>query len=164
MGKQEKRDDKQNRIETKELKIMDNVFIYNETIIPLSNMSRISLTDAPTQEFKLSYFAAVLLGLCSFFTGNGLAILVGCMLMVWGIWEIYKVDRYNNDRGEYLVLCLNSGEKIFLLYKDHKFATQVMQVIINCINSGHSYVINMEKCTIQDSSFNEITNNLFVEE
>lgn len=37
----------QNIIKTKELKVGKNVFIYNETAIPLNNISRISVDSGP---------------------------------------------------------------------------------------------------------------------
>ncbi len=143
------------KIVTKMLKIGQNVFIYNESIVPLNNISRISIANAPKEPYHLLQFVIVLAGLLCFGLKNIIMILVGLALIGLGAWSIYKTYENNLERGEYLVLSLNSGEKIFLHSSNHDFTVEVMDVIINCINSGKEYKVNMENCNIEACHFTE---------
>ena len=143
----------QEKIVTKELKINKKVFIYNETVIPLCNISRISVADAPKKPYSLWYFAVVVLGFLLLGTGSGTGVLIGLMLLGGVGFIIYNTYKVNQDVHEYLVLNLNSGQNIFLYSKDHSFTIKVMDVIINCMNLEKEYVVNMENCKIEACQF-----------
>ncbi|MCM1251236.1 MAG: hypothetical protein NC321_00280 [Clostridium sp.] len=151
----------QEKIITKELKIDQNVFIYNETMISLPNISRMRTAASPKQPYPLYTFAMILFGLCCLFTKNAILILIGLAIAVLGGWIIYRITQENEDRGEYLVLSLNSGETIYLYCANHNFSIEIMETIVNCINSGSGYRINMENCTIESCSINEYKDNIF---
>ncbi len=143
------------KIVTKMLKIGQNVFIYNESIIPLNNISRISVEGAPKEPYHLLQFGMILVGALCLFSGMALPTTIGLVLIGLGAWSIYKTYENNLERGEYLVLSLNSGEKIYLFSRDHDFTIEVMDVIVNCINSNGEYKVNMENCNIETCHFNE---------
>lgn len=151
----------QEKIITKELKIDQNVFIYNETMIALPNISRIRTADAPKQPYPLYAFGMILFGLCCLVTKNAILILIGLAVAVFAVWIIYRIKQANEERGEYLVLSLNSGETIYLHCANHDFSIEIMDVIINCINSNNGYKVNMENCTIESCSINEYKDNIF---
>lgn len=150
------------KIITKELKITQNVFIYNQSMIPLSNISRIGVADAAKEPYQAFAFIIILVGLLILCTKNLIAILVGLIMIAIGGWSIYKTYKSNQELGEYLILSLNSGEKIYLYSKDHDFTIEIMDVIINCINSGQEYRVNMENCHIEACQFGD--NNMMIEE
>lgn len=141
------------KIITKQLKINQNVFIYEETVIPLSNISRVSVAKAPKEPYKLSHIMMIFFGIILLFTEMAALILVGLVIMILGAFLIYATYLKNKDLGEYLVLNLNSGRDIYLYSKMHEFTIEVMDVIINCINSGKGYKINMENCQIESCQF-----------
>lgn len=143
------------RIITKELKINKNVFIYNETVIQLCNISRISVADEAKEKYQLSTFVMILIGLGLLTAESTVAILIGLALTAVGGWLIYRTYKINNELGEYLVLNLNSGRNIYLHSNSHDFTIEVMDVIINCINSGKEYRVNMENCQIETCQFME---------
>lgn len=149
------------KIITKELKIAQNVFIYNDSIIPLNNISRISVANAVKEPYQLFPFLLVFAGLLCLFAGNVIVFFIGLSMIALGALSIYKTYKNNQDLGEYLILSLNSGEKIYLYSRNHDFTIAVMDVIINCINSGKEYKVNMENCNIEACHFNE--NNIMAE-
>lgn len=142
------------KIITKELKIAENVFIYNENVIQLCNISRIGLAKAPKESYQLAHIIMILVGLLMLF-GGGALFLIGLICISLGAWLIYSTYQRNQDTGEYLVLDLNCGKDIYLYCKQHSFAVELMDVIINCINSGKEYRISMDNCKIEACQFGD---------
>ena len=143
------------KIVTKELKINKNVFIYNETVIPLSNISRIHVAVPDKKPLSLWHILGAILGVLLITTGEAIWLITGIVVLSIAILAIYNIYKSNQDPHEYLVLNLNSGKDIYLYSKDHKFSIDVMDVIINCINSGKQYKVNMENCKIQACQFGD---------
>lgn len=143
------------RIITKELKINKNVFVYNETVIQLCNISGISVTDEAKEKYQLSMFVAIFIGLGLLTFDNVMMVLIGLGLIALGGWTIYRTYEINHQLGEYLVLNLNSGRNIYLYSNNHDFTIEVVNVIIDCINSGKEYRVNMENCIIETCQFIE---------
>lgn len=143
------------RIVTKELKINGNVFIYNETIIPLNNISRICIADAPKEQYPILAMVLLAVGVLCFLSKSLLGVIIGLAIGGVGAWFIYSTYKRNQEIGEFLVLNLNSGRDIYLYSKDHEFTVQIMDVIINCINAGKEYKINMQNCHIEACQFGE---------
>lgn len=146
------------KIVTNELKINKNVFIYQETMIPLCNISRVHTARAKEHPYNIAWFIAVLIGFF-LWTAVGeiglIGFIVGGLAIVGGGMQIYFTYKKNSDLGEYLVLNLNSGMNIYLYSKNHDFCIEVMDVIINCLNSGKEYSINMENCRIEACQFGD---------
>ncbi len=157
----------QEKIITKELKISQNIFIYNETMIPLYNISRVSVSDALRQPYQPYQFIMLFVGVCLLFTKSVWGVLIGLAIGALAGWLLYKTYKENEDRGEYIVLSLNSGEKIFLHSTNHDFSIRIMDVIANCINSDSRReanvvnVVNMDSCSIETCNMNEYKDNIF---
>ena len=147
------------KIVTKELKINQNVFIYNESIIPLCNISRVSVVNEKVKKYDKNLIILIIIGIV--LTCTGIGAIVGLPLIAIGAWSIYKIYQYNQGLGEFLKLNLNSGQDIYLYSKDHKFTIEIMDVIINCLNSGNGYSINMDNCEIAALQLGE-TNNMLL--
>lgn len=143
------------KIITKELKISQNVFIFNETVISLANISRISVADAAKEPYQLFHFIMIIIGFICLFTKKIVPVLIGIVIMGLGVWMIYKTYEANQKLGEFLVLNLNSGRDIYLYSDNHDFTVEIINVIINCINSGKGYIINMENCSIEACQFGD---------
>lgn len=140
---------------TTELKILKNVFIFNETVIPLCNISRINIVKGAKTPYSIAHFIMILIGLpCIFYLG-AFGIIVGLALICLGSWLIYKVYEANQRNDEFLVLSLNSGNDVYLHSNDHAFTIEIMDVIINCLNSGKEYKVNMANCKIEKCQFGE---------
>ncbi len=141
------------KIVTRELKVNQNVFIYNETVIPLCNISRISVVNEAEKPYDKSFFIMILIGIV--LTCTGIGAVVGLPLIAIATWFLYKTYKHNQGLGEYLKLNLNSGQDIYLYSSNHDFTIEVMDVIINCINSGAGYAVNMENCKIEAMQMGE---------
>lgn len=141
------------KIVTRELKVNQNVFIYNESVIPLCNISRISVVSEAEKPYDRNLFIMIVVGIV--LTCTGIGAVVGLPLIVIAVWLLYKIYQYNQELGEYLKLNLNSGQNIYLYSDNHDFTIEVMDVIINCINSGAGYAINMENCKIEAMQMGE---------
>ncbi|EOS30263.1 hypothetical protein C807_02237 [Lachnospiraceae bacterium 28-4] len=144
------------KIVTRELKVNQNVFIYNETVIPLCNISRISVVNEAKKPYDKNLFIMIVIGIALSCTGIGAV--VGLPLIVIAVWLLYKIYQHNQGLGEYLKLNLNSGQDIYLYSSNHDFTIEVMDVIINCINSGAGYAVNMENCKIEAMQMGEGNN------
>ena len=148
------------KIITRQLKINQNVFIYNESIIPLCNISRVSVVCEDEKAYDKNFFIMIVAGIVLTITGIGA--IIGLPLIGIGLWSLYKIYQYNQELGEFLKLNLNSGQNIFLYSKDHDFTIKIMDVIINCLNSGTGYSVNMENCQIEAMQLGE-ENKMIVE-
>lgn len=129
------------------------MFIYNESVIPLCNISRISVVSEAEKPYDRNLFIMIVVGIV--LTCTGIGAVVGLPLIVIAVWLLYKIYQYNQELGEYLKLNLNSGQNIYLYSDNHDFTIEVMDVIINCINSGAGYAINMENCKIEAMQMGE---------
>lgn len=147
------------KIITKELKINQNVFIYNETLIPLSNISRVSVVNEEKKAYDKSLLIMIGAGIVLTITGVGA--IVGLPLAAIGAWLVYRIYQYNQELGEFLKLNLNSGQDIYLYSKNHGFTIEIMDVIINCLNSGVGYSVNMDNCKIEALQLGE-SNNMMI--
>ena len=94
------------KIVTKELKINQNVFIYNESIIPLCNISRISVVNEEEKSYDKTWIIMIVAGVILSCTGVGAVIKIP--LLAIGAWALYKIYKYNQELGEFLKLNLNS--------------------------------------------------------
>lgn len=138
---------KEEKIVTKELKIGQNVFIYNESVIPLCNISRISIVDEEEEAYDKKWVIVIIIGIV--LTCTGVGAVIGLPFIVIAAWMLYRTYQHNQGLGEYLKLNLNSGQNVYLHSDDHNFTIEIMDIIINCINSNEGYKINMEKCKIK---------------
>ncbi len=136
-------------IKTKELKVGKNIFIYNESAIPINNISKISIGAGPRRSYSPIYFIMMLVGLFMLFMDGFGIKAVGLLIMAVGAILIYMVYKQNLDSGEYLILNLNSGENVYFFSKNHDFIIETIDVIINCINTGKEYKVNFDNCKIE---------------
>lgn len=143
------------KIVTNELIINQKVFIYKETIIPLNNISRISIAGEQSKPYQIYSFVMLIIGILFLFTRTTILILLGLILLAGGAFSIYQTHKENTELGEYLVFNLNSGRDIYLYTRQHEFAIEIMDVIVNCINSGEEYKVNMSNCKIETCQFGE---------
>ncbi|MCM1542259.1 MAG: DUF6232 family protein [Blautia sp.] len=140
---------------TMELKIAKNVFIFNETVIPLCNISRINIVEGAKTPYSIIHFVMILIGIVALFSGEPYGAAIGITLVFLGGWLVYRVYEANQRKEEFLVLGLNSGRDVYLRSNDHEFTIEVMDVIINCLNSGKEYTVNMAHCKIEKCQFGE---------
>lgn len=107
------------KIVTKELKINQNVFIYDKSMIPLCNISRISIASEAEKPYDRNLIIMIVVGII--LTCTGIGVVIGLPLIVIAVWLLYKTYQYNQELGEYLKLNLNSGQDDYLYSNDHDF-------------------------------------------
>lgn len=144
------------KIETKELKIAKNIFAYNNSFIPLSSISRVGVVKESEQEYPVKAIAAVVIGVILFFVGNVITI-IGSLIAAAGGWILYKTYKGNQETGEFLVIELNSGSRVYFYQKNHAFLLEIMEVMTNCINNNSDkiYTVSMDTYNIESCQFGE---------
>lgn len=144
------------KIETKELKISKNIFVYNNSFIPLSSISRVGVVKESVQEYPPKAIVAVIIGVLLFFVGNIITI-IGTLVAAAGGWIIFKTYKNNQETGEFLVIELNSGNRVYFYQKNHEFLLEIMEVMTNCINnnSDRIYTVSMDTYNIESCQFGE---------
>lgn len=142
------------RIETKQLKIAKNIFAYNDTFIPLSSISRVGVVKEKEQQYPRQAFIMLVVGVALLFMGDFITVL-GIIVVAAGAWILYKTYKFNQEIGEYLVIELNSGSKLYFYEKNHQFLLEVMEVMTNCINNNSDkiYTVSMDTYNIESCQF-----------
>lgn len=145
------------KIVTDTLKIGENVLIYGESFIPLSNISHVTSANEMKKQYPAFLWALIVIGIVLFFTKNVMGFLCGVVLIIVGVAFIYQIYKQNSERGYYLVISLNSGRNIFLLIKTKEFLDKIKDVIINCINNRtQSYTsFELKNCSIVESQLGD---------
>lgn len=140
------------KIVTDQLKIAKNVFVYNNTFIPLHSISQVSVIKEQKKAYSMNQIIAVIVGLIVLFLGNFFSVL-GLVIMGSAIFLLYSTYKYNQEIGEYLKIEMNSGKSIYFYNKNHKFLVEIMDVIINCINTQKEYLVSMDTYNIESCQF-----------
>ena len=137
------------KIVVNQLKINQNSFTYDETVVPLSDISRISMASTPKEPYNLFHILLMVGGIALLFTRIVVWMLAGVGLIILGASLLYMTHSKKQNTGEYLILNLKSGTDIYLYCKKHEFTVELMGVIMNCINAARGYNINTENCQIE---------------
>lgn len=137
------------KIVVNQLKINQNTFTYDETVVPLSDISKISMASTPKEPYNLFHILLVVGGIALLFTKIMVWMLVGVGFMILGAFLLYMTHSKKQNTGEYLILNLKSGTDIYLYCRKHEFTVELMGVIMNCINSARGYNVNTENCQIE---------------
>ena len=140
------------KIVTKEIKVAKNVFIYNNSFIPLQNISQISVIKEQKKPYSMNQIIAICVGFIFLFLGDMLSV-IGIVVIACAVYLLYMTYRYNMEIGEYLKIEMNSGKNIYFYNKNHKFLIEIMDVIINCINTKNEYLISMDTYNIKSCQF-----------
>lgn len=155
------------KIFTNQLIVAKNVLIYEQSFIPLYNISAVSVVDEPKESYHIWAMVmcviGIVIGIIAFVLsandGINLKIAIwlmaGVILITIAIFDFCATNDKNEQAGEYMVLILNSGRSVFFYSRDHEFIMEVMDVIINCINKGDECIINLERCNIRECQFGD---------
>lgn len=131
--------------------IEKGVLTYESMIIPMCNISKISVDTAPKIEYPLWALAGMLVSIVLIFyvvvIGLAGVIICGCML--------YSVYIENSNPAKYLVLALNNGERELFKARDKKFLTQAYAAMVDSLKGEKTMVINFDGCVINgNQAFN----------
>ncbi len=138
-----------NVIKTDQLEIGENVFKYNRTVIQLSNISYFNIAPMTKMEYPMRAFVGAFIGLLLLFMNQEILILAGLIVIVASVYEIYRINKNNNNLGEYLILRLNSGDVLHFSCYSKDFFYAVEGVIAQCFkDSEMKCKIDLKDCVI----------------
>lgn len=140
-------------IDTPELKINDNILSFEDYFIQISNISQVTIAPLPKQTYPPLAFLLFVIGLGFMSMKNPVGILLGLCVASVGGYMLYRVYKYNEERGERLSIQMNSGGIFRFNCKDRRFLNEVMEVLKDCANSQKgSMIIDMKNSVINDSA------------
>lgn len=135
-------------IDTPELSVKDNLFIWNDTIVQIPNISLISASPMERSPFPGWTVIAIALGIYAF----KLSGLLAGFLIAAGLGRLY----YYNKRMQEAIMTvqLNSGASLYIKFKDKKFLSRVTTALKYAISSGKGakLTVNMQSCTISGNA------------
>ena len=136
-------------IKTDQLEIGENVFKYNRTVIQLSNISYFNIAPMTKMEYPMRAFVGAFIGLLLLFMNQEILILAGLIVIVASVYEIYRINKNNNNLGEYLILRLNSGDVLHFSCYSKEFLYAIEGVIAQCFkDSEMKCKIDLKDCVI----------------
>lgn len=130
-----------------EIEIAKGTMSFNNTLIQICNISKVSIE--PKEKMKIPMW--VMLGIIACLVITGLGNMYGIVGMVLFLIPIIAIYISNSNLVDYIVLSLNSGERIYLTCNNYGFLNKAVQKIIESIKEGKTAVINLNNCTIKDS-------------
>lgn len=139
-------------IDTPELSVKDNLFIWNDTIVQIPNISLISASPMERSPFPGWTVIAIALGIYAF----KLSGLLAGFLIAAGLGRLYYWYSVNNKRMQEAIMTvqLNSGTSLYIKFKDKKFLSRVTTALKYAISSGKGakLTVNMKSCTISGNA------------
>lgn len=121
-------------LEGAEITINKNVLSYEDTIVQLSCISKVTIAPIPKEKYPTWAIIGFLLGLLAF---KMMVIFATIVLGVCGCF-LYMVYQKNEENGKYLILELNSGKLIFFSSTDETFLKKALEVLKECFNGSRS--------------------------
>lgn len=145
-------------VDTNRLLIHDNILEYNDSFIRLENISYVSIEKValPPLSTPIIFFW-IIISIIPFFIVHGSTKRISVLIIEVIIYGILFL--INIDRGYYLLLSLNSGEKVFFKNDSYDILKQAKEKLLQCLithasaNITLNYVENdMRKTTeVKDS-------------
>lgn len=147
---------KEKIIETKEMQVYKNALIYEDSVIQIGNIARISVSPIEKKPLPLkNVFVICLIGIVLMLCPGALKV-AGIIVIAAGVVLLYLAWMENQDLGHYLQLELSSGKMYYFTAKDQEFLKSIMKVLGECMNNKDSnYIFNMEQATIQNMQVGE---------
>lgn len=135
-------------IDTPELSVKDNLFIWNDTIVQIPNISLISASPMERSPFPGWTVIAIALGIYAF----KLSDLLAGFLIAAGLGRLY----YYNKRMQEAIMTvqLNSGASLYIKFKNKKILSRVTTALKYAISSGKGakLTVNMQSCSISGNA------------
>lgn len=145
------------------LKITENIFEYDDSIIQLSNVSQIYATKRKVKVPLRDWIIIAVFFFIVFKTQNVsryLEMLLAKVILIYLIvlsailFEVVTII-YDNWRYKFcLVINLNSGLNIYFVCSNIEYARKVTQKVKECIKDGTGYVFNFTEETMNKIEIN----------
>lgn len=143
------------KISTNNFRIENNVILFSNTILQISNISQVSVDIPPYKKINFWSIIISIVGMLFAqvkyyeFIQN-----MGIFLTTGGIVYIISILIYNVTNTEkYLHIYLSSGNVYCILCNNLKFLKEVMEVIEYCINNHYAQEIRIDfdNCQLYNS-------------
>jgi len=135
---------KAQEINTSTLTVKDNIISFTNYFIQIRNISEAEIAPVPSLPYPIIAIIICLIGFIMTCIGIGHYVgitVVGILFFAVGVMPLYMVYKKNQDRGEVLILGLNSGKRFYFKCKDRAFLARVLEVLKACVNKNMQNVI-----------------------
>jgi len=140
---------KNEKFETPEITIDENVLICKDAFYQLSNVSQVRVSPIPKAQYPIWAIICVVIGIAIM---SFRMIIPGLLIGGFGAAMLFLTYQKNSDLGEYLILSLNSGHEVFFSSSNTTFLRDVVKVLINCVNNSKTLVkIDFKNCQVNNS-------------
>ena len=140
-------------IETPTFSIKGNLLFWGNTLIPINNISLISITSFEVPQFPKYALILLVVGCGSLFFNILLGLLLIAMGIGWGYLWFKKVREL--DKQKNLNLLLNSGNTITIVFTNKDFLMEVHKILINVFSSpepNYNITFDIKNNTFHDNS------------
>ena len=140
------------------LNIQRNIFRTNDSIIQISNISRIWIGKMIGRPYSIFHFILIFLGLFLFSMPSPFMLLIALGLIGLGGYYIYQIYNYNKENSHALHIEMNSGNRYILTSNDVDFLNRAGTFIAETINQyglekqGDHYFIDFSKHVIKNEN------------
>lgn len=141
------------------LDIERNVFKTKDSLIQISNISRIWVGKMIGKSYPMGYFALLLVGLVFMISSKStFSTLVGLCCIGIGGYLIYKIYEHNKENYYALHIEMNSGGRFILTSKNVDFLKKASAIITDTINKyglesqGDHYHIDFSNHVIKNEN------------
>lgn len=134
------------------LEIREKTMRYDDTVIQLKNISKVSVSPIPKTPYPTWAFLCVFIGGFFAWQGYGSLKTFGIIALIVGIITLAVLYSKNSELGDYLMINLNSGINVIFSCKDKKFLKSVKDTIASSFDENENYSINLKDCQIINKS------------
>lgn len=156
---------KKDIIETSQMRICENSFVYENSVLQISNMSSVSVAPFPPKPISLWMIIFILAG--AILLPHEETFWWGLLMITIGAIGIIYVRYYNLNKGHYLTIIMNSGSTYYFNCDDSKFLYKIKNVMMQCMNDPKkSFNIDLRNSvirTIQAGDHNIAVENVYGE-
>lgn len=152
-------------IKTMNLNITGNIITWQDCLVQISNVSYITAKGIQQVQFPWITIPALVIGIMLF----RLSFLVALIIVICSLAGIVLWYKEYDERNKSiaLVLAMNSGDKLVLIFNDRSFLAKVMDVLKKIITDGgigknNSISIDLSGCQFKGDA--TLLNNLGIKQ
>lgn len=141
------------------IQINGNIISYGNSLIQAKNISMITIERIPPNKNWIGAIIPLVFSMFVFMIGNKQYIQYGIFAFIIAAVWIIAVAIGEKNKGENLVINLNSGVSLYFYCKNRQFLDTVVSVFISCINQDNNQrktdpiTIRFDRCEITGGSF-----------
>lgn len=151
-------------IETEILTVRNNIMEFKDYFIQISNISEAEIAPIPKLPYPVLAIVLLLMGILLFVFGisdDTLSVtIIGLIMVAISAVALYKTYQKNQNRGEVLILGLNSGKRFYFKCYNKSFLRTVLNTLKSCVNTkNQSVTFDLRESKITDAPIINGNNN-----